>query len=161
MTTQNEQTSIFEWIWNELKKIFPFLNTEAQKIANLANAIVNDIKNIEGDPTYQAIYTIVVNAVEAIAPELKPLIDGLMNELNKIFSFILNIPTSTNENFIASQAVTYLKNSGDVSTTLYAGLHGTLSAVIQAYFANNTGVENTDAQLIVSSQISHLQNSRA
>lgn len=155
MTTTSE--NFFQKVWDFITGIFGKLSDEAKTIANVANLIVNAIKTLEANATFLDLQNLIIAIIEKEAPSLTSLIDGFFLMLPKIMAAILKITGEIDNDTLLQQFVVYLQGLPGIDGTLFSGILGALSAVIQAFFANNTGVANTDAQLLVSGQVIHQQ----
>jgi hypothetical protein len=151
-TTENFFQRAWAWVTGE----FTAAEDAAKKIADFANKLVDEIKGLEANPTVQAIGSAAISIAEGIDPALTPLINGLELELPKIFTAIGNVDTEVNKTE-DEQLKDFLAYLGTIKglPTIYAGQLATLSAAIQAFLANNSGVANTPAQLITASQVVH------
>lgn len=158
MTTTSEQETFWQKLWDVITKIFPFLTSEAKKIAGIANAIVNGILAFEGTLTFQVLETIALDAINSFDPALAKLVPGLILEINNVLKVILNITGDITDNALYAQYRAYLASNKAASLTLFANEAGTLSSTVQDYLSNNTGVQTSPMQTIIAGQLVHKQN---
>lgn len=164
--TGNFFETLFEGAIEDIEKIFKdgnavIISTEHQ-IALFGNAVVNEFKSLEGNPTIILAADFFVKIAEGIDPGLTPLISGIELEFPKIVNIATGVlgEVQKPESEQLSDALTAISATKAANSVLGSNILGGISAAVSAYVATNNATSvtvPTDAQLISGAQVIHVQ----
>ena len=149
--------NFFASVWSAVTSLFNHAEDEAKLISKVADAIVNEIKVLQGNALVQFLEIGLITVVETINPKLTPLIAGLQLALPKALNAVSGIDAEVNKTPLqqADDLTKYLANLKSVSGTLYAGALVGINAQVQQYFAQNSGIIASNEQVLTSAIVQH------
>lgn len=169
MSTQNE--NFFQKIEDEAvvivdalfgKKAEGVIVSIEANISKFGNAVVNEFKALEANPTIDLAAEWFVKIAEGIDPGLTPLISGIELEFPKIINFVTGVlgEVAKPVNAQLSDGLNALQTVKAINGTVYAGALGTINAAVQEYVISNNATTvqpATASQLLTSAVIVHAQ----